>query len=132
MGSFQPVELFVFFGWLLAFLSLDLLLDCCSNCRHKVGRVQVKIVAEHLSKLLCIQHCLIPVPEEGVPQLLALDVHVQPDRHQHLRLGGVLMHSAGVSVVEAERESPDLLVKDPAKYKIKNWNERQDGNTCSC
>ena len=97
----------------------NLLLNSCCNCWYKVGRIQIEVVAKNLSKLLCIQHRLVSVPEEGVPQLLALDVHVQPDRHQHLRLGGVLMHSAGVSVVEAERESPDLLVKDPAKYKLK-------------
>ena len=110
----------------------NLLLNSCCNGWYKVGRIQIEVVAENFSKLLCIQHRLVPVPEEGVPQLLALDVHVQPDRHQHLRLGGVLMHSAGVSVVEAERESPDLLVKDPAKYKSRYWNKRLDGNTCSC
>ena len=40
---------------------------------------------EHLGELLSEQHRLVPVPEEGVAQLLALDVHVQPDGHQHLR-----------------------------------------------
>ena len=110
MGSFQPVELFVFFGWLLTFLGSNLLLDCCSNCRHKVGRVQVKVVAEHLSKLLCIQHRLVPVPEERVPELLALDVHVKPDGHKDLRLSCILVNGAGVGVVETEGEGSHLLV----------------------
>ena len=91
----------------------DLLLNCCSNGWHKVGRVQVEIVAKNLSKLLCIQHRLIPVPEERVPQLLALNVHVEPDGDEDLRLSSILMHSARVGVIETEGESPHLLVQDP-------------------
>lgn len=109
-------------------LASDLLLYCCSNGWHKVGRVQVEIVAKNLSKLLCIQHRLIPVPEECVPQLLALDVHVEPDGDEDLRLSSILMHSAGVGVVEAEGESPHFLVQNPAKHKYGILNKSTKAN----
>ena len=94
-------------------LGSNLLLNSCSNGWHKVGRVQVQIVAKDLSKLLGIQHRLVPVPEERVPQLLALDVHVEPDGDEDLRLSSILVHCAGICVIETEGESPHLLVQDP-------------------
>ena len=100
-------------------LESDLLLNCCSNGWHKVGWVQVEIVAKNLSKLLCVQHSLISVPEERVPQLLTLDVHVEPDGDEDLWLSSILMHSAGIGVIEAEGESPHLLVQNPAKHKYR-------------
>ena len=91
----------------------NLLLNSCCNGWYKVGRIQIQVVAKNLSKLLCIQHRLIPVPEESVPQLLALDVHVEPDGDEDLWLSSILVYSTGIGVIEAEGESPHLLVQDP-------------------
>ena len=44
---------------------------------------------------------------------LTLNVHVEPDGDEDLRLGGILVHSAGICVIETEGESPHLLVQDP-------------------
>ena len=78
----------------------------------------------YLGKLFSKEHLLVPVPQESITQLLAFDVHVQsgvaivfvfettfvfvPDGNQHFRLGRILVHSAGVGVIEAEREGAHL------------------------
>lgn len=64
----------------------DLLLDGGGDGGHKVEGVQVEVVAEDLGKLLGGEEVLVLVPEERVPQLLALDVHVEPYGNKDLGL----------------------------------------------
>ena len=90
--------------------AIQLLLHGRRDCRHKIDRIEIQIVAKDLRVHLGRDERLVLVPREGVAQLLPVDVHVQPDGDERLRAVCVVVLRAGVGVVEAQREGADLLV----------------------
>lgn len=79
------------------------------NCRHKGHWRQVQVIAHNLSELLGRDQLLHLVPREAITQLRAVELHVQPNRDQHLAMGGVLPHRGGIGIVEAQRKGANLV-----------------------
>lgn len=49
----------------------------------------------------CVRESTIHVPCESITQLLPVNLHVQSDWHQDLRLSGVLMNDCRVMIIKA-------------------------------
>lgn len=69
--------------------------------REKQNKTKNINLTMNTAQELCKGQSTIHVPCESITQFLPVNLHVQSDGHQDLRLGGILMNDSRVVIIKA-------------------------------